>query len=610
MLRFSRNDAPPADPKPRIVDSAAAKAWLAGMGQPISLETLAEMAQVLRTLGAQGVDDGSANLLPQRKFAIAERIRGVLMHILNERGSDGRFAMLPLDDDYMRHFWAVIETTLALRDAYSWLVSQLADTPVQAEATLTGVTGTGHAATAANVTFVSGIVTLHRALDINAQVMLCIQRARWPVPAAIWERHCVLGQVVRDLDCQDVEVADVLKASTTRTCRAAFVMPVLIALADPAARGTTEYEVVRMAAQRWSAKVGFRLERRTDGATAPARPVANPGPSLTLGNYVLRFDTQSAIQSIDKRLEALADGKTPQEVGIGASLRPLAARDLLLVLRQCWGALSPQDVDSPDRPWRLAPAGVQVLAVVGLPTRQALRVDGDQAAPGAIRAGQSPYAYQRGKHGGITRPREEIENERIAQLLANAETWTLAAESSDAVRCVRRYARPKLGLQRLIGLKLDSTDRAAPFLIGWVEGLQGTLVESDDPTTRRSVAHAVRVRLAPGLPQILHASIDDVEVDGAFLLVPGSSIAGAGRPASFTPMLTDAGSSPAMTARDPDGWDAVRASPRDYGLVLPHATFRPQRLVKAGRRGVVAMLRLEELMMRGSDFDLVRFTPL
>ena len=609
MLRFSRSDAPPAEKNARIVDSAAAKTWLAAMPQPLGNQHLDEMAQVLRTLGAHGVDDGSANLLPQRKFAIAERIRGVLMPVLNERGSDGRFAMLPLDEDFVRHFWSVVDAAIALRDAYSWLVSQLADSPVQAEATLTGVTGTGAAGGAGNVTFVSGIVTLHRALDINAQLMLCIQRARWPVPASIWERHCVLGQLVRDLDCQDVEVADVLRASTTRTCRAAFAMPILIALADPAARGTTEYEVVRMAAQRWSQKVGFRLERRTESNSSPARPVANPGPTLTLGNYVLRFDTQSAIQSIDKRLEALADGKTPQEVGIGGSLRPQAARDLLLLLRQRWNAVSPLDLDSPDRPWRLAPAGVQVLAVVGLPTRHALRVDGDHAAPGAIRAGQGPYSYQRGKHGGITRPREEIENERIERLLANAEIWTLSAESSDAVRCVRRYARPKLGLQRLIGLKLDSADRDAPFLAGWVEALQGSLLEGDDATARRSVAHTVRVRLAPGLPQILHASIDDVEVDGAFLLVPGASAASTGRPASYSPMLSDAGAA-MMTARDADGWDAVRASPRDYGLILPHATFRPQRLVKAGRRGVVAMLRLEELMMRGSDFDLVRFTPL
>lgn len=605
MLRFSRSNAQPADRKTRIVDSAAAKAWLAAMAQPIGLDHLAEMAEVLRTLGAQGVDDGSANLPPQRKFAIAERIRGVLMHVLNDRGNDGRFAVLPLDDDEARQFWAVVETALALRDAYSWLVSQLSDSPVQAEATLTGATGAGPAA--GPDAFVSGIVTLHRALDINAQVMLCIQRARWPVPAKIWERHCVLGQMVRDLDCQDVEVADPLKATSTRTCRAAFVMPILIALADPAARSTAEYEVVRMAAQRWSAKVGFRLERRTDAGSSPLRPVANPGPSLTLGQYVLRFDTQSAIQSIDRRLEALADGKTPQEVGIGSSLRPLVARDLLLMLRQRWGAVSPLDVDSPDRPWRIAPAGVQVMAIVGLPTRQAGRVDGGQPV---VRAGQNPYAYQRVRHGGITRPREEIENERIAQLLANAETWTLAAESADAVRCVRRYARPKLGLQRLIGLKLDSGDRASPFLVGWVEALQGTLSDREDPVGQRSTSHTVRVRLAPGLPQILHAAIDDVEVDGAFLLVPGATVGGAPRPAAYTPMLTDAGSTQMITARDTDGWDAVRASPRDYGLLLPHATFRPQRLVKAGRRGVVAMLRLEELMMRGSDFDLVRFTPM
>jgi hypothetical protein len=568
MLRFLRSDALPADKHARIVDSAAAKTWLASMPQPIGVPQLDEMALVLRTLGAHGVDDGSANVLPQHKFAIAERIRGVLMPVLNERGGDGRFAMLPLDDDIVSHFWAMVDASIALRDAYAWLVSQLADSPVQAEATLTGATGIGAAPGATNVTFVSGIVTLHRALDINAQLMLCIQRARWRVPSAIWERHCVLGQLVRDLDCQDVEVADKLRASATHTCRAAFVMPILIALTDPAARGSTEYEVVRMAAQRWSPKVGFRLERRTDSNSAPARPVANPGPTLALASYVVRFDTQSVIQSIDKRLDALAEGKTPQDAGIGG-LRAQAVRELLLLLRHRWSAVSPADLDSPDRPWRVAPSGVQVLAVVGFPTRHALQVDG-------------------------------------ADLLTDAEKWTLVAEASDAVRCLRPYAQPKLGLRRLIGLKLDSADRDAPFLVGWVEALQGSLPEGADPTTRRPAAHMVRVRLAPGLPQILDASIDDVEVDGAFLLVTGGA-ASTGRAATDSTLLSDAGAAAAITARDTGGWDAVRASPREYGLILPHATFRPQRLVKAGRRGVVATLRLEELMMRGADFDLVRF---
>lgn len=605
MLRFSRSDHSPAAKKAPIVDGPAAKAWLAAMSQPGSLASLADMTQVLHALGPSGVEDGVGALLPQRRFAIAERIRGVLLPILQERGNDERLAFLPVDEDLARHCWAAIDAAAALRDAYAWLVSQLAEAPVEVDSSISGSTIAG----GLQSTSITGVGALHRALDVDAQLMLCIQRARWAVPTAVWERHCVLGQLVRDLDCQDVEVPDVLRASLTRTCRAAFVTPVLVALADPAARSTPEFHVVRMAAQRWAGKVGFRLERRVDGGVAPARPIANPGPSVQLSNFMLRLDTQSAMQSIDLRLDALAEGKTPREVGIGDTLRPQAARELLVQLRLRWGAVSPAEIDSPDRAWRPHGGGLQVMAVVGMPHADTRRAGGDATARGA----PNPYAYQRERHGGITRSRDEIVLERVTRLMSGAETWTLAAESGDAVRCIRRYPRPHIGLQRLIGLQLGTAGADAPFLLGWVEALQGSGVRDAEGRMLQSGAQQVRVRLAPGIPQLLQASIDDAELDWAFLLVPGVGAAAGrnGRAAPFVPMLSDAGPNACLSLTgDDEGWTAVRTSPRDHALVLPHATFRPQRLVRAGRAGMPATLRLEELVMRGSDFDLVRFTPL
>jgi hypothetical protein len=609
MLRFSRSEILRSEKAPAIVDGTAAKSWLAGMAQPATLENLVEITQVLHALGALGAED--ATVLPaQRKFAIADRIRGVLLPILTGGANDDRFKVLPLDDDAGRYFWTAVEATEALRDCYAWLVSQLPKTTTAVDEIDT-VSPDGSPPPASGMAVVSGVGALHRALDVDAQMMTCIQRARWAVPVRLWERHCVLGQLVRDLECQDVEVADVQRLSATKTCRAAFVFPVMIALADPASRSGAEFEVARMAAQRWSAKMGFRLERRVDGGSAPERPVANPGPTVMLGSFVLRFDTQSAMHSIDKRLDALAEGRTPREVGIGDMLRAPAARELLLALKQRWGSKSPPDIDSPDRVWRVtANVGKPVTAMVGMPTREAIA---NRSSLGqGLRGAQSPYSYQGLKEGAITQPREQIDRSRIDQLLESAESWTLAAESSDAVRCIRKHARPRLGLQRLVGLRLGGPEHehAAPFLLGWVEALQGSTTTVDDEI-RHSSAHTVRVRLAPGLPQLLFATIDDVEVDSAFLLVPGSAARNAaGRAVPFVPMLSDSGLSEDLFVEDDDGWEAVRASPRDYGLVLPHASFRPQRLVKAVRQGAMAMLRLEELMMRGSDFDLVRFVPM
>jgi hypothetical protein len=611
MLRFSRSDDPIEEKKPRIVDGAGAKAWLGAMAQPGSIANLLEIAEVLSALGARGEESGAPALHPQRKFAIAERIRGVLVHVLLERGREDPFVSLPLSDEFSLRFWPAIDAAAALRDVYAWLVSQLPEGPTASS----GAQPTADQA-AANVTTMTRVDALQRALDVNAQAMLVIQRARWPVPASMWERHCTLGQLVRDLDCQDIEVADAQHTSTTRTCRSAFVLPIMVALADPASRNAAEFDVTRMAAQRWSKKVGFRIERRADVNNAPARPVPNPGPSVVLGNFQLRFDTQSAIQSIDKRLEALGEGKSPREVGIGDSLRPQAARDLLLSLRQRWGSVAPPDIAAPDRAWRNAPPDTQVLAIIGMPTREgALRETDPNAASQFGR--QNTYAYQRMKRGDITRPRAVIEGERLEHLLGGAEPWALSAESPDAVRCVRKHARPRIGLHRLVGLKLGARESDAPFLLGWVEALQGTTSEDDDGRIRHTAAHWIRVRLARGIPQVVRASVDETELECAFLLSPGvngtrpgtrSHTTNAG---AFVPMRSDSGLQPnAMQKRDGDGWQAVRASPREFGLVLPHATFRPQRLVRAVHDGVLAVLRLEELMMRGADFDLVRFTPL
>ena len=612
MLRFSRSDDPPAEKKPRIVDGAGAKTWLAAMSHPGSVPNLLEIVEVLNALGARGEENDAVVLSPQRKFAIAERIRGVLAHVLVERAHEDPFAALPLADEFSLRFWPAIDAAAALRDAYAWLVSQLPET--SAETNVSQQSSNGSSASVAPAVSISRVDALQRALDINAQAMLVIQRARWPVPASMWERHCTLGQLVRDLDCQDTEVVDPQRASATRTCRAAFVLPIMVALADPTARSAAEFDAIRMAAQRWSRKVGFRIERRNDPAHAPVRPIPNPGPSVALGTFMLRFDTQSAIQSIDKRLEALAEGQMPREAGIGDSLRPQAVRELLQSLRVRWGSVAPQDIATPDRAWRSAAAEMQVLAVVGMPGREAALRETDLGTASQFGREQNTYAYQRMKQGGITRPREAIKGDRLAHLLESAETWTLVAESSDAIRCIRKHARPRIGLNRLIGLKLGAHDSAAPFLLGWVEAIQGTTVEDDDQRIRHTSAHSVRVRLAPGLPQFLRASIDDVELECAFLLAPGGGGALRSRPShfpSFAPLDSDSGlQANLIQKQDSDGWQAVRASPREYGLVLPHATFRPLRLVRAMRDGVLAVLRLEELMMRGADFDLVRFTPL
>ena len=612
MLRFQRNEPSAAALQPRVVDTASTKAWLASFGQLGNPESLAAIGSFLDGLGAAGQGSGDTDLGPDRKCRIADRVRTAITKVLAERSRDGEFGTVPLAEREVALLWPAIETASALRDVYAWLASQLPERPTtigidEEEAASAGDSqGSAHNSTLAT----TRVDALHRALDINAQILALIQRAHIVVPTSLWERHCALGQMVREIDCQDAEVLDPQRASVTSTCRAAFVAPVLIALADPAARSEAEFNAIHAAALRWAGKVGFRIASNPDAVGLPVRPVANPGPSLMLGRHAVRFDTQSLVNALERRLTALADGKTPRELGLSDALGVPATRALLLVLMQRWGPVAPIAIDAPDRAWRSAASEAPLLAVVGMPGKEGAPRN---ATLGYTTGAYATYDYQRMKEGGITRSREAIDNARIEHLLDSAESWSLVAEAPDALRCVRRHERLGLRLHQLVGVKLGARDSRTPFLLGWTEALQQITLQSEDGSAQPTSNHAVRVRLAPGVPQILRVSADDTEIDCAFLLAPAVAESKKAYPFSQAQAYDPLRSGPDMSASimvPESGWSAVRAAPRDYRLVLPLATYRPLRVLRAVLDGTAAVLRLEDLLMRGADFDLVRFTPL
>lgn len=547
-----------------IQDATTCKAWLATFAAFEGAENLRRVAEFIGDLM-------EGPLAPARKYEMIDRVRVGLYGAARERVHDNDLRNVPLTAAEAESVWALIDTLEDLREAYELLITRLANAST-GEVSAAAVHEAGGAPTK--------VMALHRALDLNAHVLVLYLRMRVAVPERLWDQHCRMGQLARQLGCQNEKVDDPLRASLTDTCREAFNIPLLLALSDPTMLSQQEFQTAYTSSSRWAGKVGYRIDSATELGSAPVRPASNPGPVIQLcsNEHQVRLDTQRALKSIERRLDLLESGSTPQSVGLGDGVSAATARALLRGLVRRWGAIMPESIDFPEQLWRPSPSEF-ALAVTGLSqVTDGLHRQGTPTAPA------STYEYHRMRDDALTRSHGEIERARIERLLEDAETWSVAGETADSVLCMRRHFRPRLSLGQLIGLKLGGKVGPIPFLLGSVQGLQQGINDNSQGVARPASTHLVRVKLIPGLPQAVRAAVDQIELQWVYLLVPN------------TP-----------AANDEAIWEQVRADPENYSLVLPLASFRPARTMRVVARGLATALRLEELITRGLDFDHVRF---
>jgi hypothetical protein len=138
----------------------------------------------------------------------------------------------------------------------------------------------------------------------------------------------------------------------------------------------------------------------------------------------------------------------------------------------------------------------------------------------------------------------------------------------------------------VVGLKLGGKASPVPFLLGSVQGLQQGINDNHEGVSRPATTHLVRIKLLVGMPRVVKAAVDQVELDGVFLMLPGSD----------------------PQASVENIWERVREAPEGFSLILPLATYRPARIVRVVAGGLAAVVRLSELTVRGLDFDQVSFT--
>lgn len=568
MLRFRRsNDKQTRQELSAIQDASACKAWLATFAAFENADNLRRVAEFIGELM-------EGQIAPARKYEVIDRVRVGLYSAARERVRDNDLRTVPLTSAESEPVWALIDTLEDLREAYELLITRLATASAGVVPALNGASPSEAGSPPSKIT------ALHRALDLNAHVLVLYSRMRVAVPERLWDQHCRMGQLARQLGCQNEKIGDPLRATLTETCREAFNIPLLLALADPTMLSQQEFTAAYACASRWAGKVGYRIDSAAERGSAPARPSSNPGPVIPLcaNEHQVRLDTQRALKSVQRRLDLLEAGSTPQSIGLGDTVGTAAARALLKGLMRRWGAIMPESIDFPEQLWRPSPSEF-ALAVTGLS-----QVTDSLYRQGPPAAQTSPYDYHRMRDDALTRSQGEIERARIDRLIEDAETWSVVGETPDSALCMRRHSRPRLSLGQLVGLKLGGKVGPIPFLLGSVHGLQQGINDNSQDVARPASTHMVRIKLMPGLPQAVRAAVDQVELQWVYLLIPNA-------PGTSNESI----------------WDQARADPENYSLVLPLAAFRPARTMRVVAGGLATALRLEELVTRGLDFDHVRF---
>lgn len=569
-LRFRRtNDSQARNEFSAIQDAQACKSWLSTV---VPADTPDNLRRIAECIGE--VMEGP--LAPARKFEILDRIRVVLYGLMRERVRDPEFRAVPLMGNEAEPAWALIDTVEDLREGFELLIPRLGDAPREA-----GLPAQQPGRDQAVAPLATKVMALHRALDCNAQVLVLYQRLRVAVPDRLWDQHCRMGQLARQLGVSNDEVEDPLHASLTETCREAFNVPLLIALADPTMLAPAEFLAAYACALRWAAKVGFRIDSAAELGSPPTRPANNPGPVVQLASneHQVRLDTQRVLKSVERRVGLLDEGNTPHSLGLGDAISVSASRTLLHGLMRRWGTVMPESIDFPEQLWRPSPSEFGLAAIGAAQVR-----DGPHRTT-ATSASNVVYDYTRARDDALTRARGDIERAQLDRMLDESETWSVVGELPDSVLCMRRQVRPRLNLGQLIGLKLGGKAGPIPFLLGSVQGLQQGIDDNSRGVARPALNHLVRVKLIAGLPLAVRAALDQVEIEPAYLMSPNA----------------------APGDEDIPIWDRVRAAPESYALVLPAASFRPARTLRVVADGLATVLRLDGLVQRGLDFDHVQF---
>jgi hypothetical protein len=382
-------------------------------------------------------------------------------------------------------------------------------------------------------------------------------RAKYEPEPRHWELLHQLYADAEERGFASVEV-DIGGRPQTTSCQAAYVRVLLFALARPYATNA------KSCAWAWrvAAQLAHRVELRT-AAEAEAGSYAidlssDAGPAWhsagARGDTIRRLQTRELGRSLQRRLQKLAGGIQPSELGLPRYCSPHAAAQLFEDLRQTWAEM-PRVRKFPRR---------RASARVGL-------ASGFDAIHFAL-TGQLfnqaddiwSYSRQQADRMHIFQ-HSDTHNEATLQAQAGlaVESWEAIDESAAGFRLKRGAAGLRLAQNQLVALKFPESMHFLFCEVRWLRyGLDAALTAG--------------MKCLPGLPHA--AAVRDVR------------------------------SSAVVQEKFHQAFVLPAAQEAPATLILPLGWHHPERLLELKCDNAVTRVRLGELLDRGHDYDRTKFS--
>lgn len=394
-----------------------------------------------------------------------------------------------------------------------------------------------------------------RTLEATAGLLSAQLMARHEITAGHWRwLHQGYAQAEKE-NLANIEVGSPYTANTT-TCTAVYTQVLLLQLANTGALAQREFLWTSRWARRWASKVSLWRSAENGGGLAVDLD-GQSGPQWTRAGTpgaALRFiDCSQVARSIRTRQQKIAEGATPESLGLGRDCPPVAAEELLNALLHCWSD-KPQTRQFPRR----ATSGTTELVTSFSGIHQAI-------AGSAFVKQASPWDYTRLRVEQIQVFQRVVEERLATPGITITEPWESLDESANGFRLRRKTEGARIAHRQLAALRPGGASQFILCEIRWL---------SAEPD--KSIC--IGAKALPGLPQ-----------------------ACAIRPVKTNPLVDYT-------------WTQAFALPLSKNLspnlVLPIGWYQPDRELELKLGDEELHIRLDEIVGRGHDYQRAGFTVL